>query len=158
MYSEYFDSPIGRYRVVCDDRAVVSVQHTRGGRESHPNDLTHRCVEQLREYFEGERTSFDLPIQFQGGTHFQKRVWGELLRIPYGETRSYKQVAASLGTQGYRAVGVACGRNPIEIIVPCHRVIGLNSLGGYSAGLVVKLYLLKLEARRSGRTEHILKL
>jgi methylated-DNA-[protein]-cysteine S-methyltransferase len=88
-----------------------------------------------------------LPIRFLGGTSFQVGVWRALQTIPYGETRTYKQVAHMAGTKGYRAVGAACGKNPIEIVVPCHRVVGSNSLGGYSAGINVKVFLLEHEAK-----------
>jgi len=83
---------------------------------------------------------------FDVGTPFQRAVWSTLTKIPYAQTWSYKQVANSLGVKCYRAVGSACGRNPLEIIVPCHRVVDSRGLGGYSAGLDAKVYLLRLEA------------
>ena len=103
-------------------------------------------VEQLQEYFARSRTTFTVPISLEG-TSFQKRVWGELTNIPYGETRSYGQLADAIGNRSaVRAVGAANGRNPISIIVPCHRVIGSNgTLVGYGGGLERKRFLLELE-------------
>ena len=119
----------------------------------HPfasNPLLRQAVEQLRAYFAGELRDFKLTLDFQG-TEFQKRVWGELLKIPYGETRSYSFVANTIGApKAVRAVGAANGRNPIPIMVPCHRVIGAGgSLVGYGGGLPLKRFLLDLEARHA---------
>jgi methylated-DNA-[protein]-cysteine S-methyltransferase len=102
---------------------------------------------QLREYFAGERTAFDLPLNARGNA-FEQRVWAELARIPYGETASYAEIARRIGRPGAaRAVGHANGRNPIAIVVPCHRVIGSDgSLTGYAGGLDAKRALLALEA------------
>lgn len=104
------------------------------------------CFNQLKEYFEGNRKRFDLPINPKG-TQFQKNVWNELLRIPYGETRSYKDIAISIGNEkACRAVGMANNKNPIPIIIPCHRVVGSNGkLVGYSGGLNIKEKLLNIE-------------
>ena len=100
----------------------------------------------LREYFDGKLMAFDLPIRFEG-TEFQKKAWNALLAIPYGQTRTYKEQAAAVGNvKACRAVGAANGKNPISIIVPCHRVIGTdNKLIGYGGGLDVKKALLELE-------------
>jgi methylated-DNA-[protein]-cysteine S-methyltransferase len=101
---------------------------------------------QLGEYFAGSRTAFDLPLDFRG-TAFQKLVWAELLNIPFGETRSYADIARLIGRPtAFRAVGAANGRNPISIIAPCHRVVGHDgSLTGFAGGLEAKLHLLDLE-------------
>ena len=106
---------------------------------------------QLDEYFAGRRTTFDLQLN-AAGTAFQKKVWGALAEIPYGETASYGQTAAAIGVpDAARAVGLANGQNPISIIVPCHRVIGANgSLTGYGGGLDAKKWLLSHEAAHSG--------
>jgi O-6-methylguanine DNA methyltransferase len=103
-------------------------------------------VEQLKDYFESKRKYFDLPLDLIG-THFQLRVWNELLKIPYGDTASYKDVAIKLGDANLmRAVGRANGTNPVPIIVPCHRVIYSNGhLGGYTGGLNIKTKLLEIE-------------
>jgi methylated-DNA-[protein]-cysteine S-methyltransferase len=107
------------------------------------------AVEQLEAYFAGERTDFDLRLDLVG-TMFQRRVWEALLTIPYGETRSYGEIARQIGSPGaFRAVGLANGHNPIGIIVPCHRVIGSNgSLTGYGGGLGRKRALLDMERNR----------
>jgi methylated-DNA-[protein]-cysteine S-methyltransferase len=108
------------------------------------------AVEQLDAYFEGERREFDLELDLVG-TNFQRRVWEALLTIPYGETRSYGEIAEQIGSpSAFRAVGLANGHNPIGIIVPCHRVIGANgSLTGYGGGLERKRILLQLERGRT---------
>lgn len=110
-------------------------------------------VEQLAAYFAGDLTEFDLTYEM-AGTDFQRRVWAALLTIPYGQTRSYGQLASQIGSPtASRAVGLANGRNPISIIVPCHRVIGSNgSLTGYGGGIDRKRALLDLERRRSQAT------
>jgi methylated-DNA-[protein]-cysteine S-methyltransferase len=111
------------------------------------NDQTlHRVMDQFSQYFEGKRNSFDLPVDLYG-TPFQIRVWQSLLNIPYGQTRSYKDIALEIGIpKAVRAIGGANNRNPVPIIVPCHRVIGTNgALVGYGGGLEVKETLLNIE-------------
>jgi methylated-DNA-[protein]-cysteine S-methyltransferase len=112
---------------------------------NHP--LLLETARQLREYFSASRRTFDLPLEFHG-TDFQRRAWSALLTIPYGETRSYGQMAEQIGSPtAVRAIGAANGRNPISIIAPCHRVIGMNGdLTGFGGGLDAKAYLLSLEA------------
>ena len=111
--------------------------------------LIKKAAEQLAEYFDGKRTKFDLPLALKG-TEFQLSVWQALQTIPFGETRSYGDIAVQVGNpRAPRAVGMANNRNPVAIIVPCHRVIGSDgSLTGYGGGLDVKHYLLDLEKRR----------
>src|SRR5690606_19277639 len=106
-----------------------------------------RAVRQLEEYFEGKRTRFDLPLSPVHGTMFQKRVWKELSRIPYGKTCSYRDIARRIrNAKAVRAVGTANGKNPFSVIVPCHRVIAASGrLGGYAGGLSIKSKLLDLE-------------
>ncbi len=110
------------------------------------SDVIKKAYEQLKEYFNGQRTSFDLPLNPKG-TEFQKKVWNALLDIPYGYTCSYKEIAVRIGNEkACRAVGSANNKNPIFIIIPCHRVIGKNgSLVGYGGGLHIKQKLLELE-------------
>lgn len=117
-------------------------------RGSHP--ILSEAVRQLRAYFAGQLRQFDLPLDMQG-TAFQLRVWRELARIPYGETRSYRQVAEAIAApRAVRAVGAANGANPIPIVVPCHRVIGSSGkLVGYDGGLPLKKRLLELEGTRA---------
>jgi methylated-DNA-[protein]-cysteine S-methyltransferase len=139
-------SPIGALRLtVADDGAVTRVDFGAGDVADDPR--FEPLVTQLNEYFAGERTSFDLPLRQQGSA-FEQRVWAELLRIPYGETASYGEIAARIGRPGMaRAVGRANARNPIAIVCPCHRVIGGDgSLTGYAGGLGTKRALLELEA------------
>lgn len=109
-------------------------------------DLIKECFKQLKEYFEGNRRDFDLPLETRG-TKFQKKVWDELLKIPYGETKSYKDIAIAIGNEkACRAIGMANNKNHIPIIIPCHRVIGSNGkLVGYAGGLNVKEKLLNIE-------------
>jgi methylated-DNA-[protein]-cysteine S-methyltransferase len=111
------------------------------------------AASQLAEYFAGRRTEFDLPVEM-AGTDFQRRVWAALREIPYGETVSYGELARELGqASASRAVGLANGKNPVSVIVPCHRVVGSDgSLTGYGGGLDRKRFLLDLEQRVSGRT------
>lgn len=112
------------------------------------SDLLYEAYVQLNEYFTGKRKVFDLPINLNG-TSFQQKVWKELRNIPYGETKSYRDIASSIGNKkAVRAVGCANSKNPILIIVPCHRVINKNGkLGGFACGIDVKKFLLELEAR-----------
>ena len=144
-------TPIGDLLLVSDGEALLALQFdderrgdpTPGGDE---DPVLARACAQLREYFAGERTTFDLPLR-PSGTPFEQRVWDALRRIPYGETTSYGAIAAALGEPGAaRAVGRANGRNPIPVIVPCHRVIGADgSLTGFGGGLACKRALLDLE-------------
>ena len=108
--------------------------------------LIRKAYSQLKEYFEGSRKKFDLPIKADG-TAFQSSCWNEFIKIPYGNTRSYKQIAESVGSpKACRAVGMAANRNPIEIIIPCHRILGADgALVGFGGGLKIKEYLLSLE-------------
>ncbi|WII73917.1 methylated-DNA--[protein]-cysteine S-methyltransferase [Bdellovibrio sp. 22V] len=119
--------------------------------DSAPARFLAQAVQELNEFLNGQRQSFTVALDIQG-TEFQKRVWRELCKIPYGKTLSYKDVAAKVKTNGIRAVGTANGRNPLSIIVPCHRVIASNgTLGGYAGGLPIKTRLLELEKQISAR-------
>ena len=126
-------------------RFDVAAKATDGARNDH-NPLLEEAARQLRAYFEGTAREFYLPLDMVG-TAFQKRVWRELMAIPYGETRGYGQMAAAIGSpKAVRAVGAANGANPIPIVVPCHRVIGAGGkLVGYGGGLALKRRLLELE-------------
>jgi O-6-methylguanine DNA methyltransferase len=107
---------------------------------------------QLREYFDGERREFDIPLDLAGGSEFRRRAWQVVARIPYGETLSYAEVAAGAGNpSAYRAAGSACGANPIVILIPCHRVVGSDKrLHGFGGGLDTKAWLLQHEGREIG--------
>ena len=126
---------------------IRSVQFGARGAENHSSPLMREVLGQFRLYFAGELQTFDLPLEIVG-TDFQKRVWVALQTIPYGQTRSYSQLAREIGApRAVRAVGAANGRNPIPIIVPCHRVIGASGkLVGFGGGLDWKRLLLDLEA------------
>ncbi|HEX3733134.1 MAG TPA: methylated-DNA--[protein]-cysteine S-methyltransferase [Mycobacteriales bacterium] len=154
------DSPIGKLTLVATDGALAGVymeQHRHRPPEQSFGELDSRpfaeAIRQLEEYFAGSRTSFELPL-ILAGTEFQRRVWAGLRDIGYGETVSYGQLADRLGSPtASRAVGLANGKNPISIIVPCHRVVGsMGSLTGYGGGLERKQFLLDFEARVSGAT------
>lgn len=113
---------------------------------THP--VLQRAVTQLQEYFAGDRKVFDVPLDLDGGTPFQQQVWQALLAIPYGSTESYSAISQRIGKpRAVRAVGAAIGRNPLSIVVPCHRVVGAKgALTGYAGGLDRKVALLKLES------------
>jgi len=149
------ETPVGRLKIVGSENGLKAVlwedddpSRIRLGDmfESHADPILQIAGEQLREYFQGVRRSFAVPLDFTG-TSFQKEVWQAFLKIPFGETRTYGEIAREIGNAGaVRAVGMACGRNPISIIAPCHRVVGTGgSLGGFAGGLDVKRYLLDLE-------------
>ncbi|MEM1166808.1 MAG: methylated-DNA--[protein]-cysteine S-methyltransferase [Planctomycetota bacterium] len=145
-------SPIGLLRLTANDGALVRIDHVdtpEVDSEVHDNptdDTLRDAIEQLTQYFAGDRQTFDLRIA-PAGTPFEQRVWHELHQIPFGETRSYTDLASALGDpNAVRAVGRANSRNPLSIIIPCHRVIGANgSLTGYAGGLDRKAALLRHE-------------
>ncbi|MBR3972679.1 MAG: methylated-DNA--[Oscillospiraceae bacterium] len=148
MNYAYYDSPFGPIQIGYDD-AVRSIRHVdKMGNDHMPAPLSDRAAGQLEEYFKGIRREFDLPLA-PAGTPFQMAVWEALREIPYGETRSYGQIAAAIGKpKASRAVGMACNRNPIWIVIPCHRVVGsTGKLTGYEGGLDMKHFLLELENR-----------
>ena len=111
---------------------------------SDSSPLLEKAKEEIEEYFQGKRKTFDLTLDAKG-TEFQKRVWKELLDIRYGETLSYGEIGDRIGTKAYRAIGNACGKNPIPILIPCHRVVGKDNIGGFSLGLDLKRKLLDIE-------------
>jgi len=146
------DSPVGPLLIAEHDGAITHLLFSDAppaGAEPGESELMRECMRQLREYFAGQRREFCLPLRPQG-TPFQMACWAALCEIPYGQTRSYADIARRIGKpKACRAVGAANHVNPISIIVPCHRVVGANgSLTGYGGGLPVKEYLLALE--RSG--------
>ncbi|MBS9437926.1 methylated-DNA--[protein]-cysteine S-methyltransferase [Photorhabdus noenieputensis] len=151
MYHHYFDTPKGfpkpYIHITADDKGVTSLYFV--DEKTAPevkNDITKQCVKELRGYFAGKRTEFSVPLN-PTGTEFQQRVWLQLCKIPFGEVWSYKQLSLALGSVNYcRAVGMANSRNPISLIVPCHRVIGHDGkLVGYTGGLNIKSWLLEHE-------------
>ncbi len=155
-YTE-LDSPLGTLTVAATERGLCGIyfeQHRHfkgkdGWQRNAQHTVLRQAVRQLEEFFAGKRTAFDVPFDLHG-TPFQQEVWAQLLRIPYGATVSYGEHARAVGRpKAARAVGAAIGRNPVSIIVPCHRVVGSNgSLTDYAGGLERKRRLLDLEAQQ----------
>ncbi|KGT89402.1 Ogt [Erwinia typographi] len=166
-FCKIMPSPVGALTLIASDNGLAAVLWP----DENPNrvvlpelkeDPAHPVLveteRQLNEYFAGERTEFTLKLDFVG-TAFQKKVWQALVAIPFGETRSYADIAREIGNpRAVRAVGAANGKNPISIIAPCHRVIGSNGkLTGFAGGLEAKAFLLKIEAGGEGEREFVLK-
>lgn len=156
LFFKEMKSPVGRLKLVVTDEALVAIlwEKERAGRvrlnslrEKARHPLLIETEKQLREYFAGARKTFKLPVAPWGGTEFQSKVWQALREIPFGETRSYADIAQRIGhPKAARAVGMANGRNPLSIVIPCHRVIGRSGkLTGFAGGLEHKGCLLKLE-------------
>ncbi len=154
QYCSRLPTDIGVILIEASDDAILSVAFVDQKVEPQnavtiqENDISRQGVQQLSEYFAGERTTFSLPLS-PTGTAFQQRVWTQLCEVPYGETASYLDIAKALAKPtATRAVGAANGKNPIAIVIPCHRIIGANGkLTGYAGGLERKSYLLELESR-----------
>ena len=153
MFAE-MDSPIGKIRIYACDKGITrvcigqtpSLKISYASSPSCVKTLLERALKELNEYFAGERCDFTIPVNPRG-TGFELKVWNTVRRIPYGETRTYKDIAAEIGRpRAFRAVGNALSRNPVPILIPCHRVVRSDGkLGGYTAGIKVKKYLLELE-------------
>lgn len=154
-------SPVGELTLVARDGKLSAIlwEVERANRvrlgeliEANDSPVLRETERQLKEYFAGTRNQFELELDF-AGTDFQKQVWQALLTIPFGETRSYSQIAEQIGNpKAVRAVGAANGRNPISIIAPCHRVVGASGgLTGFAGGLKAKQYLLTLEDRSQAK-------
>ncbi len=149
MFSLYYKSPLDIITIIEQNAKIVEISF---GKECKaelietPTPLLENAKKQLEEYFAGKRKYFDLPIAPKG-TNFQLKVWNELVQIKYGTTKSYKDIAKAIGNPlAYRAVGHAIHKNPIEIVVPCHRVVGCSGkLTGYASGIDIKKKLLELE-------------
>ena len=150
----FYQTKIGKVGIVDNGQSIIEVYYANGLNLSETDIketlLIKETAKQLKEYLDGQRRAFDLPLEVKG-TDFQKRVWKTLESIPYGKTWSYKDVAQAIGSpKAYRAVGLANNKNPISIIIPCHRVIGANGkLVGYGGGLAIKKHLLELENKIS---------
>lgn len=144
----FYKSPIGTIEVKYSEKGIVSLVFAKEKITNYTLHSFNDCIKQLDEYFSGERTEFDLKLNLHG-TEFQMKVWDELLKIPFGETTSYLAVATKIGDpNALRAVGNANGKNPVSIIVPCHRVIGTDGkLTGYAGGLWRKKWLLEHEQK-----------
>lgn len=148
MYISYLEYPFGYIQITGNSKAIVSVEFLEGMPKisESENEITIKAKSQLKECLDGKRKTFDIPLELIG-TQFQVRVWKELIKIPFGETISYKELAQrSDSPKGYRAVGMANNKNKIAVIIPCHRVIGSNgTLTGYAGGLDTKQFFLNLE-------------
>lgn len=142
MKQAVFHSPFGPFSVVEEGGLITRIDWT--SRRSDPTPMLREACRQLGEYFDGTRRVFELPLDF--GSGFQDKMRRAMAAIPYGETRTYGDLARDLGRPA-QAIGQACGANPIPILIPCHRVLGANTLGGFSApgGVETKIALLKLE-------------
>ncbi|MDJ1140470.1 methylated-DNA--[protein]-cysteine S-methyltransferase [Marinicella marina] len=152
IYTEYLSTAIGTIEISATEHGLSSVYFI-DTQEHKPqsNQMTASCKQQLQQYFLGQRQTFDLPLLPDCGTDFQTQVWKALHTIPYGEVASYADIAERINNpKAVRAVGAANGKNPISIIVPCHRVIGANgTLTGYAGGLRRKEWLLNHESQNS---------
>ena len=145
-----YNTPVGHITIASNGTAITEIAfgvRTLAG-EKRATELTNRAANQLQEYFAGKRRTFDLPLA-PAGTDFQKRVWTALKDSPYGQTCSYSDIAAAIGNpKACRAVGGANNKNPLPIVVPCHRVVGANgALVGYGGGVKIKTFLLDLERK-----------
>jgi methylated-DNA-[protein]-cysteine S-methyltransferase len=145
-------APFGQLLVAKENDAIVEIRFRPGEIDGIRDDrVVADVAAQLQQYFRGERRAFDLPLAPRG-TEFQQLVWSALQRIPYGETRSYSDIAREIGRPAaVRAVGAANGANPIPVVIPCHRVVGSNgSLTGFGGGIETKRWLLAHESRAAG--------
>jgi methylated-DNA-[protein]-cysteine S-methyltransferase len=151
LFRKTMVSPVGALRLIADDEGLVGLYlpnqtNAPEAREVDAHPVLDRAARELEEYFAGARRSFSIPLRARG-TDFQRAVWSELMRIPFGERTSYARIARALGKpSAVRAVGAANGKNPISIVVPCHRVVASNgALTGYAGGLEAKAWLLAHE-------------
>jgi methylated-DNA-[protein]-cysteine S-methyltransferase len=142
-------SPIGALGIAVDDAGVCAVRFDGPAGPVAADPLLDAAVRQFTEYLQGSRRDFDLPLSVRGGSDFERAVWHEITTIGYAEMRTYGAIAAALGDPGAaRAVGTACNRNPLPVLIPCHRVVGTGGrLVGFGGGLPRKRFLLELEAR-----------
>lgn len=148
MNTAYLNTKVGCLKITEQDGFITNIDFVRESKESAESPVLSKAVQQLEAYFNGTAKNFDLPL-CPKGTEFQKKVWQALQQIPYGETRCYQDIAAAIGNENAsRAVGMANNKNPIPIIIPCHRVIGKNGkLVGYAGGIDIKEELLELERK-----------
>ncbi len=146
LFTSHHLSPLGTIEIKANEMHLLSVQFVEKISLENPNELTRLCIAQLEEYFNKQRKVFDLPLHFEG-TEFQQKIWNALLKIPFGRTWSYKDLALKTGKVGsVRAVGSANGQNQLLLVIPCHRVIGSDgNLVGYAGELWRKKWLLDFE-------------
>ena len=150
MYYYGYNTKIGKIYISADENSILSISLNKPDFYQKETLLIKKAFQELDEYFSGKRKTFDLPLKLNG-TEFQKKIWQELIKIPYGKTISYKELARKAGNEkACRAAGMANNKNKIMIVIPCHRVIGSNGdLTGYAFGLNVKKQLLDMEAENS---------
>jgi methylated-DNA-[protein]-cysteine S-methyltransferase len=149
MHWSVVDSPIGELTLAVDETGLCRLNFGATDRPLDTDPLLVEAAGQLKAYFAGELQEFTLPLSVRGGSDFERAVWQQLTKIPYGEMQTYGEVARIVGDVGAaRAVGTACNRNPIAIVVPCHRVVGAGGkMVGFGGGIPTKRHLLELEAR-----------
>lgn len=147
----FLSTPIGVLRIIANESSLQAIEFQKTIPKNfedtlESNALLIKAKAQLSEYFEGKRKCFDLPLDLSRGSEFQQKVWRGLLEIPFGETRTYGELAKEIGNpKGQRAVGGANNKNPLPIVIPCHRVVAKNSIGGFALGQNVKIWLLSRE-------------
>jgi len=148
MYTLYISSPIGVLKITSDKGSITGVASVTKKGKSHPNTITRKCADELEDYFKRKNIHFSIPMRAEG-TPFQKSVWRATSKIPFGKTKTYAEIARMMKKpKAMRAVGSACGKNPLLVTVPCHRVVGSNGgLGGFSAGIKNKKLLLAHEQK-----------
>lgn len=149
LFRAYYNSPVGILELSATDKGLCGLYFVEEKLwDENPNEILHETIKQLKEYFHEGRKEFELPLDIQG-TEFQKKVWDQLLQIPFAATRTYLDIAKNLGDRNsLRAVGLANGKNKISIIIPCHRVIGADGeLTGFGGGLWRKKHLLEHESK-----------
>jgi methylated-DNA-[protein]-cysteine S-methyltransferase len=158
LHIAYVNSPVGILKIITDSDSVLEVRFMDSSGQStiEPPEIMLRCIRQLAEYFNGTRKEFDLELK-PAGTEFQIKTWNNVIKVPYGKTTSYLGIAKQTGSEkNTRAVGTANGKNPIPIIIPCHRIIGTNGkLTGYSGGMERKRWLLRHESTHSAYPEKL---
>lgn len=142
MHASVLNSSLGYISIIEEDGFVTAILFS--FIEENPSQITEKAKKQIEEYLDRKRTTFDLPFKLFG-TDFQKRVWEVISCVPYGETISYREIGERINSRGYQAIGSACGKNPLPILIPCHRILGKDNLGGFGAGLEIKQRLLKIE-------------
>lgn len=142
MHASVLNSSLGYISIIEEDGFVTAILFS--FIEENPSQITEKAKKQIEEYLDRKRTAFDLPFKLFG-TDFQKRVWEVISCVPYGETISYREIGERINSRGYQAIGSACGKNPLPILIPCHRILGKDNLGGFGAGLEIKQRLLKIE-------------
>lgn len=147
MYQMNLASPLGPITLIGTKDALVEVRYGKAGKDS-PNPFLRNAAKKLSEYFKGKNTQLSIKIEMTG-TAFDQKVLHAMQKIPYGKTMSYSALAKTIGKPtAFRAVANACGRNILPIVIPCHRVVGKNTLGGYNGGIERKTYLLELETTK----------